>query len=570
MEENKEILPVSKKFHTSSPTSISEMDYIDRSKTIVEQVKKVDIIITDEKSGFYIEGTERSKRKVTINIPPIERCEELNISQRIGFNHETAHIFFDTFGLDWRDIRDTLVVKARAKGIVPYSYSSETICKAFDHIFNVIEDQRVESNLGNIYLGMDKEFKEARKNIGKSSQEGQSPLHHIYNKRMYRDDLIPKEYIKDVTDIIQRVELTSGEASIILSESYIENSVFKYMEEHTTKTKDGTCVGDNELDKAIEWACNMYSKSDNNKYSRGRGNAKTIQDKDIKITKKRGQKDINELKHKIEKFAREAKYNTMPNGDKIIKDDSRYNPVTIVRHNSKIANGINKTLRLLQAKKKPKPADYGDNLDMAQVIKAKCMKQMRRLYITQKRKTSLTMVVSIDGSGSMGGEPLDKARNMMATMYKAIEKIEGVTLKGIIWGGDDSACGVTDINNIHDCKHINPSRTYGGTPTRLAVEYSCRVLERMKGRNKILIVITDGSPNGGYSACELVKEEVNRGRKLGMTIVGGYIGSSGTNEAMGVMFGNGGYVNFNNMDKASIAIITGFKNILMKQFKGRK
>ena len=152
-----------------------------------------------------------------------------------------------------------------------------------------------------------------------------------------------------------------------------------------------------------------------------------------------------------------------------------------------------------------------------------------------------SILVSIDASGSMDGGEVEVARDMMATMYKAINGIRGVRLEGIVWaGGGADEVGVSSINNYRQCSRIHCRSNYGSTPTPYAVEYSERVLEHMKGRKKLLIVITDGSPNycsdGSLNANQMVRKEVNRARKKGYGTLGMYIGH-GDNSNMEIMFG---------------------------------
>ena len=47
---------------------------------------------------------------------------------------------------------------------------------------------------------------------------------------------------------------------------------------------------------------------------------------------------------------------------------------------------------------------------------------------------------------------------------------------------------------MEDTRKIRIARDYPTTPTHMAIEYSTKMIKRMKGRKKLLIFITDGSP----------------------------------------------------------------------------
>ena len=90
---------------------------------------------------------------------------------------------------------------------------------------------------------------------------------------------------------------------------------------------------------------------------------------------------------------------------------------------------------------------------------------------------------------------MDCARDMVATMYKAIEGIDNVNLKSIVWAGNIMGImNVTTINSIRETSKIRIASGYPTTPTHLAIDYSTKMIKRMKGRKKLLIFITDGSP----------------------------------------------------------------------------
>ena len=107
-----------------------------------------------------------------------------------------------------------------------------------------------------------------------------------------------------------------------------------------------------------------------------------------------------------------------------------------------------------------------------------------------------SVVISIDGSGSMRGSNIDQVRNLVATLYESVKGLPNIEIKANVWASNSKGnCGITDINSKEDCHHINVmDSNYYYTPTHLALDYSSRQLKQMKGRRKLLIMITDGVP----------------------------------------------------------------------------
>ena len=55
--------------------------------------------------------------------------------------------------------------------------------------------------------------------------------------------------------------------------------------------------------------------------------------------------------------------------------------------------------------------------------------------------------------------------------------------------------GITEINSMKDVQNITLADGYELTPTHMGLEYSGQMLKNMKGKKKMLILITDGMPN---------------------------------------------------------------------------
>ena len=71
-----------------------------------------------------------------------------------------------------------------------------------------------------------------------------------------------------------------------------------------------------------------------------------------------------------------------------------------------------------------------------------------------------------------------------------------IYLKGNIWSSNKRGkIAITEINSRKDVKYITTTDSYNATPTHMGIKYSIDMLNKMKGKKKLLIIITDGSPN---------------------------------------------------------------------------
>jgi hypothetical protein len=116
--------------------------------------------------------------------------------------------------------------------------------------------------------------------------------------------------------------------------------------------------------------------------------------------------------------------------------------------------------------------------------------------INKKISNGVSIIVSIDASSSMAGTRIETVRNLVGTLYHSLKNIPNVEIKGNIWSSDHRGeIGITEINSSKDVKKITVHNSYNYTPTHMAIEYSNKMLKGMKGRKKLLLILTDGVPN---------------------------------------------------------------------------
>ena len=160
------------------------------------------------------------------------------------------------------------------------------------------------------------------------------------------------------------------------------------------------------------------------------------------------------------------------------------------------------------------------------------------------------MVIGIlcDASGSMEGVKIAMVRSIIYNIKKSTLKNKNIILKLWSFGGNELDAYIREYNSLEEIKFLSTDMYYPFTPTHLAVKYAVNKLNKIPGRKKFLIVLTDGmpgvvlyrhltptkkgirhQPNGFVNEyiwnivnrdilLELVRKEVIKGRKKGINI----------------------------------------------------
>lgn len=564
---------------------LSFSDLCDKTKSIFTQVKGIPIIVRENDGENYI---FKNDNEFVINIA---KKPVAGLSKYTAFNHELGHYAFDSFNNQFSEFIEPELAN------IPKEHHDKAL-EIYRSVFNVLEDQRVESMIGDIYLGTGKRFRQARRRQGSLKDKDHKtthPLDAIHCAREYREDAIKKEF-KYAKQVMENVELKDSDASILLTKDYINKVLNPWIIKQLLNCKNPfkeDCSGGFKQDPNAPITCKEglneafkqaftenrasdHRELENEMSEENRKKMEEAMQKSLKEaleeSEKKGGARIGEIKDKIEEHARREKRSFMPLNEHIKEVDGTNNG-NKPKPNISISRHLNKLLKLLQAKNKPRIKDIGEEISITAVVR-RMARGYGDYYIKKLPKQKLAVLVSIDASGSMEGQPINVARDMMATMYKAIEGIEGIEVRGVIWSGGYA----TDVDQVHSFKECSKISCYspfgGGTPTSYAVQYSEQVMEEMKAKKKLMIVITDGYPNscydGSLNAEQMVRREINKARKLGIGTMGMMVGGSGANDkSMDTMFGKDGYVVVSNMEEASATMIKKFKKIVISQVNAR-
>ena len=240
-----------------------------------------------------------------------------------------------------------------------------------------------------------------------------------------------------------------------------------------------------EEQKRKEMAKNLFRISESSCLNENAIKKKTHKIVTLSEAKEGGKRQVNHILEKMNKHAvpKEPAH--------ILTNYAR--PLTTPNPNIKMATQLAKTFDKIKETKKFKISESGSEIDIEALLQAKS-KGYGEFMVDEVRSKGLTILVSIDGSSSMQGDKIESARNLVATMFRSVERIPQVKILANVWSSDTKGyVGITPVRTEGECNRINISRSLGYTPTHEALKYSAKQLGKYSGK-KLLIMITDGRP----------------------------------------------------------------------------
>ena len=400
-------------------------------------------------------------------------------------NHEVGHILFNS---PTKTAEDMIT-----KWVKEWKVDLDVIRKVYWYYLNILEDQRIESLMAKLYINNIRRFYKAKIITGRKLDTAskfypENPTDMVYCVRFGRDDLIEESIMfpsqKEEHDLIKKVfkevEGTGQRGALIglvKFKPFIDQYI-SYQIEHQVPEEEW--VGANDLELAYDEVGTVDTSNINHD---------TFADSWYD-----GEEQVQNILEKLSGVVDIEKMTT----HNMIEDDGD----TYVKKGTPIpgiATGMNKLFRNIQEIPKETIWYDGEELDIESYITNKFdIDNIGKCFIDTKYASGISILVSVDGSCSMedgGYSSMSHARDMVATMYKAIEDINNIYLRAIVWSADlMGVMNITNIKSMNDTNKIRITRDYPTTPTHMAIDYSTKMIKRMKGRKKLLIFITDGSP----------------------------------------------------------------------------
>lgn len=527
MARNRELLP--------------DKEYFDKVKDIVEHVRKCKINVMYCAGDNYIADTKINEKKdkhnkhfhLNVATPAVKGIEKFT-----AFNHELGHILMQTPIAEAKDLITSWFKDENGEW-----KNTDGQTKRYDtfwNVFNVLEDQRIESMMSKLWLANAKRFTKAKKNRGKlHTKSRKNPVDVLLNIRFYREDLVKGiEHNEVYKSSLYAVENT-GRMGALIQLAILRPYIDEFFEENKKRTKDAdeklkkyvsnNSVGsvkaggkkyENLRDKLEdekedyhhkekydgsdnrqlaskmqdgaeydEWLKNKDKLSNSNEKELGEMATDSIGD---------GKSDINSIKDSLVDGSEESQ---VPSYVIRVKRESKKPNI-----NKHVSRKLRRLFRKVSEIHKPVIGYDGQDIDIETFIENKAKgSDLTKCFIDKRVDHGASILISIDGSGSMGyQDKIDQVRDLVATLYDSVSEYDKIHISANIWSSNHRGdVGMTDINSAEDCKNIvvENNANCSFTPTHLALDYSSKQLKKMKGRKKILIMVTDGHPeyhSGSY------------------------------------------------------------------------
>lgn len=487
---------------------LSNRDMFVKYANVVEVARnaKINIRHTGNSNCVYYKGEENGKKRFQIlsATPNVKGIEKF-----VGIIHELAHILFES---PFIGIHKLLVSWGMSEGSEEYQ-----LCF---NAFNVLEDQRIESQMGKMYLKHKSRFDKTTKKLGLLMEDKNlledNPVNMLLAIRFQRGDDIKNlenydVYKKALDDVILTDKYGALRVLVILKPYIVkwfknkQQRVSKYdknledmfdrdedeIKDYRDKVRTQRIYKENNMETLDDDGIipdDLYDSDSSDEYKEER----------IKESKDVGKRVVDEIFRELRSDIDDTK---LPKNVRIIE---RYR--NVVEIDMKISRGLSKLFKTIKMRHSDFTDYEGDEIDVDAYVEGIISgNNINKCRINQNISQGTSIVISIDGSMSMDGERIRVARNLVATLYESVKDIDNVDIRANVWSGNSLGwIGITEINKQEDCDQIDcrsVAKGFFSTPTHMALEYSARMLKQMKGSKKMMILITDGQPNhfnGGY------------------------------------------------------------------------
>ena len=491
---------------------LSNNDMYEKYANVVEVVRnaKISIIHAGNTNMVQYHGLKDNKNifRIFSAKPNVKGIEKF-----VGIIHELAHVLFQSpFNATKKLFKDNW-------GLENEDY------KFFFNVFNVLEDQRIESQMGKMYLKHASRFDKTTKKLGKlmgDDVRNQNPIDILLTIRFQRGNDIINDtkdydvYAKALEDVLltdrfgalrvmvtikpyldkylsDRKKILDPSIDDLIAEPDTldrEKGRDKRMEQRSEMSRENTDFQENNLESSGETDLEVPEELLNPDEE-----TKKSKEEIVDTGKQEGEGVVNDI---FESLRGEVPQQALPKRVKLVKRES-----SKVRPNMKIAKGLSKIFKTMKMQKKDFIDSEGEEVDVDTYVENLIRgNNLNNCRVNKKITNGIALVISIDGSSSMRGDRMNTARNLVATLYESLKGVDNVEIRANVWGSDGKGIiGMTEINSKGDLDQISCHNMYSVTPTHMGLEYSAQMLKKMKGSKKMMIMITDGMPNyyvGGY------------------------------------------------------------------------
>jgi len=583
---------------------LSDKEWFEKTTDIVEGVRDCKVTLTYinmqnqvQDKNWSSTGKEHDKEfLLNVATPAVKGIEKFT-----ALNHELGHILFETPMAEAKKIIKKWTEDENGKLL---EVDGDFRHRTYWNMFNVLEDQRVESMMARLWLANDDRFDKAKKNRGKLHKKcPNNPVDKMLNIRFFREDLVKKQrdfkvFKQALEDVIDTGRM--GGLVVLAQLKPIIDSYFPPIDKPPKVPKGRINVGgsdkkkdDKVIDSLSRHVDNQHKPtpddgSDSSKLSDSDNSQQASDDQidDIADNKLPDdyQNKIDDLKTDGDDTINDVKASMAGDGGDVDTTPSYAMKIERSKEdyavNEIISTGLKKVFRRMAEMPKTKIGYDGEEIDIETYISNKAGGQdITKCFLDKRYARGASIVISIDGSASMAGYAIDHVRNLVATLYDSVKEYPNIDMKANIWSSNSRGdVGITDINSLKDCKNISVYNQMhcAQTPTHLALDYSARQVKKMKGRKKLVIMLTDGLPNYSNNNYKMSRTQnmkmtqksllkLRRATPHIMVILVG--GRWGAKEYMENIFGKRRLMTVSSIDLAADKVVNEFKALVAKSLQ---
>jgi hypothetical protein len=580
---------------------LSEKELFEKTKGIVEHAINAKINLTFRRGGNFCQYHPASKykthelheKKYTINIatPAVK-----GVNKYTALLHELGHVLYKS----------------------PFTPIKKLLEKSENHslyfsIFNVLEDHRIESHLSENYIAYRQRFDKTCTALGKElvDQPTLDPLYVLLAIRFNQEEKVRDtknfiHYKKALEDVKNTDEF--GALRVLIS-------VKKYVEEDLSLGSIGADIQNKHLDKSAlkdnsipavrskhqkamletiskqEGVKEIEKQTKADKYRTKKSESSDSEEKTIPKELLQESFDYTEIKKMLADGKIQGKKQFEEIQERMLSvgtfSENLPGNVNIINRmedkyaiDYKVSSNLNKLFKKLKMKNKPYVDYQGYEIDIEEYVNNLIRGiGINKSFEDRKKSQGSSIVISIDGSSSMNGKSIKIAQKLVATIYESLKGIPEIDVKGNIWAGNEMGdIGITEINSMKDVQKITSipldeqgrMALYFSTPTHMGLEYSGRMLKKMKGEKKLLILITDGYPNHYKNKTNLQSVHYNKVCKKSLddilqitpNVLFFIVNTEENSFYFNKLFGEKRIIYVNSMNKAFDSVVKQFKKFV--------
>ncbi|WP_318408867.1 VWA domain-containing protein [Photobacterium leiognathi] len=213
----------------------------------------------------------------------------------------------------------------------------------------------------------------------------------------------------------------------------------------------------------------------------------------------------------------------------LIDDDSANGLLSRVKGSSNQLTNKMQAVVEEELRTKRRTAKSGKRLNTRVLHRVKSGDQRLFTRKTEKAEIDTIVEISLDNSGSMDGYLINVAKEAQLSLALALEKLNNVSITASAFPLDHSSKGVYELKRESDsvkslARNLSTLTASGyNTPSGTAMMHSLKTVLASKRDRKVIMMITDGSPDG--SEAVPLANLIRKAERSGIIVIGIAVGS---------------------------------------------